>query len=545
MVNLCMNCMAPMKKGEDICPHCGLPSNSSQDEPFIAKRSVIGDRYILGKGLSQDSEGLSYLGYDFVKEMKVYVKEFFPSEFCERGRNGEVKIKDTSLALENFKSLMKDFLKYFRSVARLRNLPALSAVYDILEENNTCYIIIEWVEGISLDMYLNKMGGSLQWNNARLLFMPLLSSLSRMESAGTRHLGICPENMIVTPENKIKLTGFSTFNLRTTGSLIERKLYNGCSALEQYFSDTEITESTDVYGFAASLFFALTGEYPLSAVERKKKDRLLMPSNLIKEIPENVISALANALRINPSNRTLSFETLRVELSNSPVLQVKNIYDSPDPLPRTKVKHEEPNSNMNVWGIISCLSATLILMGCFGIYWFWLKDKNIPVEQSTQSSEYEGNQGNNSGNNLDSSSEEIENIKVDTPQLVGKSVNEAQSAASSANSYKVVVLSEEFHDSIEEGNIISQSPAYGEKMYPGAIIAVNVSKGPEKRVLPSISGKTLSEASLILTDAKFKPSKVSEASKDYAEGIVIGYQDHKAGDLVDYGSEIVIKVSKG
>ena len=200
---------------------------------------------------------------------------------------------------------------------------------------------------------------------------------------------------------------------------------------------------------------------------------------------------------------------------------------------------------MNVWGIISCLSATLILMGCFGIYWFWLKDKNVPVEQSTQSSEYEGNQGNNSGNNLDSSSEEIENIKVDTPQLVGKSVNEAQSAASSANSYKVVVLSEEFHDSIEEGNIISQSPAYGEKMYPGAIIAVNVSKGPEKRVLPSISGKTLSEASLILTDAKFKPSKVSEASKDYAEGIVIGYQDHKAGDLVDYGSEIVIKVSKG
>lgn len=82
-------------------------------------------------------------------------------------------------------------------------------------------------------------------------------------------------------------------------------------------------------------------------------------------------------------------------------------------------------------------------------------------------------------------------------------------------------------------------------MYPGAIIAVNVSKGPEKRVLPSIAGKTLSEASLILTDAKFKPSKVSEASKDYAEGIVIGYQDHKAGDLVDYGSEVVIKVSKG
>ncbi len=543
MINLCMNCMTPIKEGEDICFHCGMPSDSAKNEPFIAKRSIIGNRYILGKGLSQDSEGLSYLGYDFVKNMKVYVKEFFPSKFCNRVENGEVKVKDVSFNLENFQNLMKDFLKYFRSVARLRNLPALTAVYDILEQNKTCYIVMEWVEGSSLDKYLSSRGGILKWQDARLLFMPMISSLSKMESAGLRHLGICPKNMIVTSENKIKLTGFATSNLRITGSLIERKLYDGCSALEQYFFDSEITESTDVYGFASSLFFALTGEYPLSALERKKKDRLLMPSNLLKEIPENVISALANALRINPSNRTLSFETLRVELSNSPVLQVKNIYDLSDSLPVTRVKREEKSSNMNVWGIISCLSATLVLMVCFGIYWFWLKDRNVSVEQSTPSNEYGSFQSSES--DLDSSTEEIGDTKVDVPQLVGKSVNEARNGATSANSYKVVVLSEEFHDSIEEGHIVSQSPAYGEKMYPGSIIAVNVSKGPQKRVLPSISGKTLSEASLILTDAQFKPSKVSEASKDYPEGIVIGYQDHKAGDLVDYGSEIVIKVSKG
>lgn len=545
MINLCMNCMTPIKEGETLCPNCGLPSDDFQSEPFIAKKSVIGDRYILGKGLSQDAEGLSYLGYDFVKEMKIYVKEFFPSKFCERQKDGKVKVKSFPSALENFQSIMKSFLKYFRSIARLRNLPALTVVYDILEQNGTCYIVMEWVEGLSLDKYLSKMDGRLLWHDARLLFMPLFSSLSRMESGGIKHLGICPENMIVTSENKIKLTGFATHNLRTTGSLLERKLYSGCSAFEQYVSDAEITESTDVYGLAASLFFTLTGEYPLPAPERKKKDRLLMPSNLLKEIPENVISALANALRVNPSHRTISFETFRVELSNSPVLQVKNIYDPSNPISIKVPKQEEKSSNMNIWGIISCLSATLVLMICFGIYWFWLRDKNVPLEQSDQNSEYNISQSLSSENNSNSNSSEVIESKVDVPQLVDKSVSEAQNMVSSANPYKVVVLSEEFHDSIEEGNIISQSPAYGEKMYPGSTIAVNISRGPEKRVLPNISGKTLSEASLILTNAKFRPSKVSKENKEYPEGVVIGYQDYKAGDLVSYGSEIVIIVSKG
>ena len=138
-----------------------------------------------------------------------------------------------------------------------------------------------------------------------------------------------------------------------------------------------------------------------------------------------------------------------------------------------------------------------------------------------------------------------EEEKIDVPQLVGKSLSAAKSTAASANNYSIVVLSEEFHDTTPEGNIISQTPNYGEKMYSGSIIAVTVSKGPSKRKLPNIQGKKLSEAALILTNEKFKPIEVNQSSQDFAEGTVIGYQDYKAGDVLDYGAEVYIVVSKG
>ena len=141
--------------------------------------------------------------------------------------------------------------------------------------------------------------------------------------------------------------------------------------------------------------------------------------------------------------------------------------------------------------------------------------------------------------------EEKEDVKVQVPQLVGKTLEEADNSATSENDYKVVVLSEEFHDSIAEGKIISQSPAYGEKMYAGSTITVNVSKGPSKRQLPEVTGKSLSEASYLLASAKFVPTQVSESSTEFKQGTVIGYKDHKAGELVDYGSQIVIVVSAG
>ena len=538
MLDLCMSCMGPLKNEEDICPRCGEKRNSENEEPFVQRGKIIGDRYIIGKGIKEDFEGLGYIGYDFVKKSKVYIREFFPSELAKRDESGNVIPSSYKYLEEKFERFMQDFLKYFRSIARLRNLSSLAAVYDILEQCGTAYIIMQWVDGERFDKYLSKNGGCLDWKSARILFMPLLSSLIKMESAGVKHLGISPCNMIVTDENKIKLVGFATRNLRTNNEIIKSELFEGTSALEQYDPTAIVSESTDVYGFTASLFYALTGEYPLSALERKKKDRLMMPSNIMKNLPETVISALANALRVYSNSRTISFESLRVELSNSPVLQVKNIYQEDDENFDLPSVRENGNSNKKL-AIISCIVSLTVLIICLGVYWVWIKEKN--AESKSTNDDISPSSSSILNQEVENSQEET---KIDVPQLVGKKAVDVQNL-NSDNSYSIVILSEEFHNSIPEGCIISQTPAYGEKMYEGSVIAVNISKGPQKRALPSITGKTLSEASLILTDAKFKPTQVPVNNSDFSQGIVIGYQDYKAGDLVDYGSEIFILVSRG
>ena len=80
-------------------------------------------------------------------------------------------------------------------------------------------------------------------------------------------------------------------------------------------------------------------------------------------------------------------------------------------------------------------------------------------------------------------------------------------------------------------------------MYKNSIIAVNISKGPEQRALPDITGKTLSEASLMLTDLGFKPIQLKQPNNNFPSGIVTGYKYHDTGVLLDYGSDVHIFVS--
>lgn len=538
MLDLCINCMLRLDDSDEICPNCKFPRDFKQPEPFMPSKKILGKRYLIGKGLKQDPEGLSYIGYDFIKRNKVHIREFFPCEICRRDTEKVVLKKDTPENKNKYYILLKDFCKYFRNIAKLRNLSAIVAIYDILEENGTCYIISEWIEnGKSLDIYLSDNGGYLTWKQARILFIPVISSLIKMHAAGVYHLGIAPCNILINEENKIKLTGFATKNLRSNGIYENSELFDGCSALEQYSSDYKISTATDVYGFSASLFFALTGDYPTNALIRKKKDKLLMPSDIMKEIPDCVVTGLANALRVYPNSRTISFDTLKVELLNSPIMQVKNIYENSEDFNVTTSKKEKSNYKA---GIISCAISLVILLSAFAVYFVYLKDKNSNLTPNSE---------NNISMNTDLNSENLttnqneSETKIEVPNLVGKTETNAKNGSTSEKPYSVKVLSEEFHDTIEKGKIISQNPAFGEKMYPGSVINVSVSKGPKKRILPIISGKTLSEVSLLLTE--FEPSQINQKNDKVPEGIVIGYKDYQAGDLVDYGSKITIIVSKG
>ncbi|MDO4200132.1 MAG: PASTA domain-containing protein [Clostridia bacterium] len=543
MGRLCMNCMKKIDKSKDICPYCGQEKSEKQEKPFLPFETTLQSRYIIGRGLEMNGEGLGYIGYDKTKDSKIYIREFFPQNLCERAGD-LVKIKRKDDKIRIFDNLMLEFLKCFRSVAKIRNLPSITSVYDIFTENGTAYVVMEWIEGTSLDRFLSKTGGYMHWDKAKLMFMPLLSSLIQMENFGIRHLGISPANMLVTEDRKIKLTGFATKALRSAYSEIDCQLYDGCSALEQYSKNYEPSEATDIYGFMSSLFLAVTGEYPMPAQKRINDDRLLITENILNELPDNVVSSFANALKVSPSNRTLSFESLRIELSNSPVLRVKGMGEPDENFePNFEEVQDENEKKENAkWGIISCISALALLLVGLGVYLFILNNTGS-LSQGNNDSE---NQGNTIYQMNEPVNPEAEVQKFTVPNLVGRNYNTLQEeVAKGGSNYKLVLLSDDFSDNVGEGCVISQIPTAGEEAAVGSTIAVNISKGSQKRTVPAVKGKTLSEASQLITNAKLTPVKTSEYSKEYPEGIVMGYKNCNEGDQLNYGSEVVIIVSKG
>jgi serine/threonine-protein kinase len=315
---LCMGCMCNSAE-ETICPNCGYNKNQRQKEYCLKKGTILQGRYIVGKQLQQNGEGISYIGYDIVEKFPVRIREFFPATLCSRVEDSE-KLFVTPNFKERFCQLMNKFLNTSRSLAIFKNLNAVFPIYDIFETNNTAYAVAEWEEYTTLTEFVLKRGGVVNWKVLRALFMPVISTLSTIHSSGITHLGLSPDTLVIARSGKMKILDFCIEEVRKSNSDLEPELYRGCAALEQYVDGYGVSMSTDVYGFTASLFFALTGRFPKEAIKRQTDDKLLVPVNILKKIPSYVIVAIADGLKVFPENRTKSFNDLRVKLSAIPEL---------------------------------------------------------------------------------------------------------------------------------------------------------------------------------------------------------------------------------
>ena len=188
-------------------------------------------------------------------------------------------------------------------LSRMKNLNHISTPTDIFVENNTTYVILEYVEGVSLRKFLQMNMGYLTWNRVKKLFMPLFTTLSIIHNAGILHRGISPENIIVTTEGELKLTGFSISSIRTSNTGLSPEFYSGYTAPEQYSSLAYQGTWTDVYAVAAVLYRILTGCMPLDANTRLTNDTLVPASRINPGIPTYVSNVISHAMAVRGEDR--------------------------------------------------------------------------------------------------------------------------------------------------------------------------------------------------------------------------------------------------
>lgn len=547
--NLCMACMG--NKGDNkICPHCGYSDNEPQMEGALPLKYKLQDRYIVGKATDFNGEGIGYIGYDIVDDTPVYIREYMPSNLCSRDVDNVTVIAAKGSEL-SFKETEESFLNYNRRMASLRSLSSVVPIYDIFSENGTDYIIAEWVENITLNEFVERSGGRIDWNTARQLFMPVISALNELQRAGVHHFGITPENLIILRTGKMRLKGFCIPEVRCKDTDLKPDIYDGCAAIEQYTAGAKMDEYTDVYGLVSCLFFSLTGELPVSATKRKNDGRLMIPTAILKTLPSHIITALANGLQVKSTDRTQRLERLRDELSASPTVKmaVDDIATNQDG-EISKNNNTDNKSKKIVSPLVWIAIIAVLLIGVSIVFYFIFFSSGNSDEDIINSlnSSFQSSSSSSSTSSLSSSSLSSSSGEISVPNLVGMSYDQAQQIANSQGNYQVLESSEEFSDTVKEGCIISQTPSFSatSKMSKGSIIAVVVSKGSSTRQLPNVSGMTLSQASSTLTSLGFVPQKGTEVySNQFDEGIVIDYDSYEAGDYVKYGSTIRLTVSKG
>lgn len=550
--NLCMNCMSD-KNGRPECPHCGHREEEPQMKYALPLRTLLQKRYVVGTVKRGNGEGITYIGYDTVLNIPIELREFFPQTLCERAANGtDARVNGGSEII--FSECFAKFLSYSREIAHMRELSAIVQIYDIFEENHTAYTVSEWNDSITLRYFVERSGGSLGWNAARQLFMPVLSALSVLHTHSIGHLGISPDTLSITKDGRMKLGGFSIGAVRQMDTDLPPDMTAGCAAIEQYIMDYKPNEATDVYGFAASLYFALTGTLPPDALRRRTDPRLLIPTSVLHSLPPYVVTALANALQVSPDHRTPTFERLRAELSAAPAVtaaleetqRLNRVHVQGAAAPAGKKKREVPGF---VWVLSSC-AVMLVVFTAIGILWINRTpsdEQDLAAGAATDASgSSELSEFSEQKSQAALFSDSSQDDRIPAPNLVGQNFDQLNaSSAGSGAEYQVLLSSRQFSDTVPEGLIISQEPEADTPMAKGTAIVVVVSEGAAVRTLPEIAGETLPDASDVVTAAGFVPTKAEEYDDTVPEGLVIGYQNVKEGSQMAYGSGVVIVVSRG
>mgnify|MGYP002520734228 FL=1 len=497
---------------EKQCPYCGFHADSKQIEPYLPIRTVLGNRYLVGKLLEYNGDGATYMGLDLSTRESVNIREFFPENIAQRDpKTLGVFVMPEKETIYN--ECLQSFTEMWRKLMRLSGLSALIKVRDILEGNGTCYAITENIDGITLREYLLRNNvGYISWEKARPLLMPVLSTLGTLHASGIIHRGISPSTLVVAPDGKIRITGFSISPVRSARSELKCQLYNGYAAFEQYGFEGRQGTWTDIYGFGAVLYRTLIGTDPIDATERVTNDRLMVPGKFAEQLPAYVINGLVNALQIMPEDRTRTVEELRAELSASPsavagtgveyepVVPVtvkkpvaQRIVDEEDEEDYTYNKREAAKKRHNRSSAVIAVCAIIIVLAiAFLVLW---QTGVIKIDNDT------------------TTTAAAETVEV--PNFVGKPYSEIVDNTYNTKNF-TFEKNEVYNSTVEEGYVISQSVDVNKKVPVGTTIRLEVSKGKESIVFPTggIIGTKYEDAQKYLTRLGFKVEKSIKLNLD-------------------------------
>ena len=299
-INVCAACSAPLPSGNAPCQICGAPrlsGASSSLHSLALGTNLHQGKYAVGRILGEGGFGITYKGAHKALRQSVAIKEFFPAGAVRQGAAVSVPASQQTA----FERERANVLQEARLIFGLRS-PSIVNVYDAFRENNTAYIVMEYLDGQTLGARLEQVG-RLSLDEVRQIARAVCEALTEVHARQLLHRDIKPDNIMLTPEGRTVLIDFGsarTFQTGHTGShtLV---LTPGYAAPEQYSTSARFGPYTDVFSLGATLYHALIGHPPPSAIDRLHNAAQAV--NFPSPLPDPFYTALHQALELRVDAR--------------------------------------------------------------------------------------------------------------------------------------------------------------------------------------------------------------------------------------------------
>lgn len=436
-----------------------------------------------------------------------------------------------------------EFIKRFECEAQAAaslTHPNIVGIYDVANERELHYIVMELIQGKTLKEIIN-LDGILPWKWTVNVAIQIASALEVAHRNNIVHRDIKPHNIIITEDGVAKVTDFgiakavSNSTITAFGSTIGSVHYFSPEHAKGGFTDAK----SDLYSLGVVMYEMLTGrvpfdaDTPVSIALKHIQEDPIEPIKLNPNIPVSVNNVIMKAMKKDPNERYISatemLGDLRETIKNPTGDFVRNNNLNNAPTQRVPIIEEEKteghtrkkeskittffNKHKVIRVIILLILAIVIFFAALiGTYYAinTNRAKEVPI-----------------------------------PDLVGKSQEIAQTTLKELN-IEYVLKEEVYDDKIPAGYIVSQEPPYKENItvLEGSTITVVVSKGQEVVPVPKVVGEKVEDAEKKLKDAGLKVTIEEEYHDKIEAGIVIK-QSPEDGEEVSGNTEVKITVSKG
>lgn len=519
----CVGCMKPLT-AEGRCVYCGLQQDKYRPIPRCLRPGMcLRDRYVLGRVLGEGSFGISYIAWDCLLDTVVAIKEYFPASLVSRHISEEDE--DTNVYIyekresRKYQESLKKYLGEAKSLSAYYDLDGIVSVRDFFYANNTAYIVMGYVDGISVKEYVEK-NGPIEGEKFLRMLEPVIQSLAKVHQTGVLHRDISPDNMLLTRDEKLVLIDFGAArkeNINMTRSMTV-VFKRGFSPEEQYRTRGQQGAWTDVYALCATAYYALTGKAPDESIQRVLEDDMPSLTEMTDvDLPMRQKRAFMKGMTVDFHHR----------------------YQTMDELYQGLYQQGRDKTRLGAWlagaAAVVCCVALLGTGAAYGLHKHSQAKKDAIQTEAPQQTAF-------AVATVTPYAADVQEYEMISFKSMTK--KEALKALAGQDTELSVQWKYRYSSRIKKGRIVTQSiPA--KTRYRGETyskIVLTISKGKRKTEVPKLTGVSKERARTLLKERKLHWTW-KEVEQEGTEGIVAS-QSRTAGSKVPVGTTIVVTITR-